>query len=185
MFTPSPPTLQQKIRTELKIKRLVRLPGVCISRPVVAAASVNESLENPDSAAVEADAAVAADAAADNKEYQRQVDEERAREEAKARQYKGLGKRAKRKFRRILRGGSQQQQTTIFNYPQARTYLSLPENARSVQIASAIAPLRTRIYLKKDLLLFNKALTKDISSLTKYNNVKDSKISTMKKKNKK
>ena len=62
MVAPSPPTLQQKLRTELTIKRLVRLPGVCISKPIVAAASVDESLENPDSAAVEAAAAVAADA---------------------------------------------------------------------------------------------------------------------------
>ena len=133
----------------------------------MAAASVDESSENPYSAAVEASAAVTADAAADNKEDQRHVAEDKSREETKARQYKGLGKRAKRKFTKILRGGSQQQQTTIFNYPQARTDFGLPANARSVHIASAIAPPRPRITLKEDLLLFNKALTKDISSLKK------------------
>ena len=41
------------------------------------------------------------------------------------------------------------------------------------------------IPLRKDLLLFHKALTKDISSLTKENNVKDRKISTMVQKNEK
>ena len=68
MVAPSSPTLQQKLRAKLKIKHLVRLPGVCISRLVVAAAFVDKSLENTDLAAVEAAAAVAADAAADNKE---------------------------------------------------------------------------------------------------------------------
>ena len=184
MVAPSPPNLQQKLRTELTIKCLVRLPSVCISRPVVAAASVDESLENPYSEAVEAAAAVAADAAANNKQDQRQVDEEKSREEENARQYKGLGKRAKIKFTRILRDGSQQQQTTIFNYMQARTDLGLPANARSVQIASAIAPPRPRIPLKEYLLRFNKALTKDIRYLTKENNVKNRKISTMEQKNK-
>ena len=48
-----------------------------------------------------------------------------------------------------------------------------------------LAPPRPRIPLKKDLLLFNKALTKDISSLTKDNNVKDMKISSMEQKNEK
>ena len=102
MVASSPLTLQQNIRTELTIKRFVRLPGVFVSRPVVAAASVDESSENPYSAAVEASAAVTADAAADNKEDQRQVDEDKFIEEANARQYKGLGNRSKRKFTRVL-----------------------------------------------------------------------------------
>ena len=83
-------------------------------------------------AAVEAAAAVAAYAAADNKEDQRQVSEDKSREEAKARQYKGLGKRAKRKFTRILRDVSKQQHTTVLNYPQARTDIGLPENVLNV-----------------------------------------------------
>ena len=44
---------------------------------------------------------------------------------------------------------------------------------------------RPRIPLKKDLLLFHKALTKDTSYLKKDNNVKDKKISTMVQKNEK
>ena len=44
----------------------------------MATESVDESLENPDSAAVEVAAAVAAYAAADNKEYQKQVAEDKA-----------------------------------------------------------------------------------------------------------
>ena len=139
------------------------------------AALVNKSLENSYLAAFEGAADVAADTTADNKEAHRQVAEEKSRDKAESRQYKGLGKRANSKFTRILRGGSQQQQTTIFNYPQVRTDLGLPANVRSVQIAYAIAPPRPRIPLKKDLLLFNKALTKDISSLKKCNNVKDRK----------
>ena len=75
MLAPSPPTLQQKLSTKLTIKRLVHLPVVCISRPVVATALLDESLENTDSAAVEAAAAAAADSVDDNKEDQRQVAE--------------------------------------------------------------------------------------------------------------
>ena len=120
----------------------------------MAAASVDESLENPDLAAVETAVPVAADVAANNKEDQRQVAEDKAREESKARQYKGLGNRAKRKVTRILQDGSQQQQTTIFNYPQARTYLGLPVNSHSVQIASVVAPPIPRIHLKKKKFKF-------------------------------
>ena len=79
----------------------------------------------------------------------------------------GLGKNRKRKFTRILRDGSKQKHTTVLNYPQARTDIGLPENARSVQIESAIAPPKPRIPLKKDLLLSQKALKKDIDYLKK------------------
>ena len=101
------------------------------------------------------------------------------------RQDKGLVKRGKRKFTRILQVRSQQQKTTIFNYPQVRTDLGLPANARSVQITSAIATPIPRIPLKKYLLLFHRKLTKDIRYSTKDNNVKDKKIFTMVQKNEK
>ena len=119
------------------------------------------------------------------KDKDKDKDKKKIREQKKAKRYKGLGKNQKRKFTRILRDGSKQQHTTVFNYPQARTDLGLPVNARPRQIESAIATPRPRITLKKYFLLSHKALKKNISYLTKYNNVKDRKISTMLQKNEK
>ena len=84
-----------------------------------------------------------------DKDKDKDNDKEKVREQKKTKRYKGLGKNRKRKFTRILQDGSKQQHTTVLNYPQARTYLGLPANALSVQIASAIAPPRPRIPLKK------------------------------------
>ena len=101
------------------------------------------------------DTALAALAHAENQEEQARMEAERVIEEAKVRRYKGLGKKKKkkkkkRKHTRALRADNNQK-TSSYNYPAARSELNLPPTADAQQIASTISPPIPKSPLKKQL----------------------------------
>jgi len=132
------------------------------------------------------DLAVADAAAAENEEEQARIEANTAIEEAKARRYKGLGKKRSRKFTRVLQGENDQKRST-YDYAGVRAENNLAPTTTSQQIASTIAPPKPTSPLKKQLKRINKALVNDssrkdgvISGLERKNKNKSEKIAALK-----
>ena len=109
-------------------------------------------------------------AAADNIEEQSRIET--------ANRYRGLAKKRKRKFTKVLKApAAHNQKTSSFDYAAARAENSLPLTASSQEIAYAISPATSMSPPKKQLKKINAALVQD-------NSKKDSAISMLQKKDK-
>ena len=137
-------------------------------------------------AAIDAASAIAAVAAADNQEEQSRI------QTTNANRYKGLWKKRRRKFTKVLKApAGHNQKTSSFDYAAAREEYSLPPTASSQQVASTISPPTPRSPPKKQLKKINAALLQDndkkdgvISRLQKKDKNKSEKIAALKSENK-
>mmetsp|Transcript_18617 Transcript_18617/g.34274 ORF Transcript_18617/g.34274 Transcript_18617/m.34274 type:complete len:263 (+) Transcript_18617:227-1015(+) len=112
-----------------------------------------------------------------DKEEQARLEAERIKEESMAKRYRGIGKKRKRRYTRVLReetGRNANTSANTFNHAEAQSAHNLPPTAPSQQVASTISPPTPRSPLKKQL-------KKDIQAMAEEDSRKEGVISKLKK----